>query len=171
MSLSWILEEEKLLKIQQNHPREHMDSINCHFLYINSESSIDNIATESVALEWNADKTMKIIPKERVLRLIQERRKRPSSTQYIYNDACLYLVDLEPEHIQNYSDKSFLTNLRAVDDICVGPSIFVFHSINAVYFIFQEIKSILKKGNGKSNTKKMVSISVNNKTRKNLNAA
>lgn len=168
MSLSWILEEEKLLKIQHNHPREHMDSINCHFIYVNSESSIDTIATESVALEWNADKTMKIIPKERVLRLIQEKRKR-SMSQYIYNDACLYLVDLEPEHIQNYSDKSFLTNLRAVDDICVGPSIFVFHSINAVYFVFQEIKSILKKGTGKSNTKKMVSISVNNKTRKNLN--
>jgi hypothetical protein len=165
MSLSWILEEEKLLKIQQNHPREHMDSITCHFIYVNSESSIDNIASESVALDWNADKTMKIIPKERVLRLIQERRKR-SPSQYIYNDACLYLVDLEPEHIQNYSDKSFLTNLRAVDDICVGPSIFVFHSINAVYFIFKEIKSILKKGNGKSSTKKMVSITINNKTRK-----
>lgn len=164
MSLSWILEEEKLLKIQHNHPREHMDSITCHFLYVNSESSIDTIASESIALEWNTDKTMKIISKERVLRIIQERR----NTRYIYNDACLYLVDLEPEHIQNYSDKSFLVNLRAVDDICVGPSIFVFHSINAVYFIFKEIKSILKKGNGNSNTKKRVSISVNNKTRKNL---
>ena len=166
--MSWILEEEKLLMIQHNHPREHMDSITCYCLFVNTDYSIDNITTDSVILDWNADKGMKYISKERVLGIIQDKRKR---SRYIYKDSCLYLVDLEPEHIQTYSKStvdvgsdSFFVKLPIVDDIYVPPSIFVFHSINAVYFVFQEIQSILKKG-----TKRRVIISDNNKTRKNLN--
>ncbi len=173
--MSWILEEDKLLKIQQNHPREPMESIKCYFLYLNSESSIENVSTDTITLEWNSENTCKYISKERVLRLIQEKRKRLSSTtQYVFKEACLFLVDLEPEHVQTYAKSdisdanSFLVKLPIVDDIFVQPSIFVFHGMNSVYFIFQEIRSILRKG-GSATRKRVLIGEDNNKTRKNLN--
>jgi hypothetical protein len=173
--MSWILEEDKLLKIQQNHPREPMESIKCYFLYLNSESSIENVSTDTIPLDWNDEKSCKYISKERVLQLIQEKRKRLSSTtQYVFKDACLFLVDLEPEHVQTYANSdlngvhSFLVKLPIVDDIFVQPSIFVFHGMNSIYFIFQEIRSILRKG-GSATRKRVLIGDDNNKTRKNLN--
>lgn len=173
--MSWILEEEKLLKTERNHPREHMDTISVYSLYLNSDSSIEKIVTDTVTLDWNSEKACKYIPKERVLQLIQEKKKQP--VHYIYKEAFMYLVDLEPEHIQSYvgtstasTDDSFLVKIPVVDDITIQPSIFIFHSMNAMYFIFQEIRSILRKGG--SSTRKRVLISDdsnNNKTRKNLN--
>jgi hypothetical protein len=172
--MSWILEEDKLLKIQHNHPREHMDSISCYFIYVNSESSIDTIITDTITLDWNVEKSCKYIPKEQVLRLIQERKKRVSKTQYIYKDACMFIVDLEPDHVQAYAksetdySNSFLLKIPIIDDIVVPPSIFVFHGMNSVYFIFQEIRSILRKG-GSATRKRVLISDDNNKTRKNLN--
>jgi hypothetical protein len=173
--MSWILEEEKLLKTQQNHPREHMDTISVYSLYLNTDSSIEKIATDTITLDWNIDNACKYIPKERVIQLVQEKKKQHSSVHYIYRDAFMFLVDLDTEHIQSYAksedkDSSFLTKLPVVDDIMVPPSIFIFHSMNAVYFVFQEIRSILRKGG--SSTRKRVIINDddnNNKTRKNLN--
>ena len=172
--MSWILEEDKLLQIQQNHPREPMDSILCYFVYVDSDSSIVTIATDNLLLYWNVEKSCKCIPKEQVLQLIQERRKRASNTQYIYKDACMFLVDLEPDNVQSYAQNKtndtnlFVTNIPVIGDIMVPPSIFVFHGINSICFVFQEIRSILRKGG--SLTRKRVLISNdNNKTRKNLN--
>ena len=175
--MSWILEEDKLLKIQQNHPREHMDSIKCYFLYLNCESSIENVSTDTIILDWNAEKSCKYISKERVLQLIQEKRKRGGvMTQYVFKEACLFLVNLEPDHVQTYANSdgdgdvnSFLVKLPIVDDIFVQPSIFVFHGTNSIYFIFQEIRSILRKG-GSLTRKRVLIGDDNNKTRKNLNA-
>lgn len=172
--MSWILEEEKLLKTERNHPREHMDTISVYSLYLNGDSSIEKIVTDTVTLDWNSEKACKYIPKERVLQLIQEKKKQP--VHYIYKEAFMYFVDLEPEHIQSYvgasvsTDASFLVKIPVIDDITIQPSIFIFHSMNAMYFIFQEIRSILRKGG--SSTRKRVLISDdsnNNKTRKNLN--
>jgi hypothetical protein len=174
--MSWILEEDRLLKIQHNHPREPMESIKCYFLYLNSESSIDNVSTDTIPLDWNDEKACKYISKERVLQLIQEKRKRVgATTQYVFKDACMFLIDLEPEHVQTYANSdgdgdvnSFLVKLPIVDDIFVQPSIFVFHGTNSLYFIFQEIRSILRRG-GSATRKHVLIGDDNNKTRKNLN--
>ena len=76
-------------------------------------------------------------------------------------DVLLYHVDLEPQHIQTYSQtndipassKSFFKVLPIVDEIHIPPSIFIFHSLSSVFFMYKEvdtgshnhtIKSILK---------------------------
>lgn len=172
--MSWILEEEKLLKTEQNHPREHMDTISVYSLYLNCDSSIEKVVTDMVTLDWNTEKTCKCISKERVLQLIQEKKKQqPSYIHYIYKESFMYLVNLEPEHIQSFvqngTEDSFLVKLPIVNDILVPPSIFIFHSMNAVYFIFQEIRSILRKGGSITRKRVLITDDNNNKTRKNLN--
>jgi hypothetical protein len=174
--MSWILEEEKLLRTEQNHPREHMDTISVYSLYLNGDSSIEKVVTDTVTLDWNTEKACKYIPKERVLQLIQEKKKQQQQHHhYIYKDAFMYLVNLEPEHIQSYvatsSDNSFIEKIPVVGDILVPPSIFIFHSMNAVYFIFQEIRSILRKGGSITRKRVIIGDDSNNKTRKNLNTS
>ena len=82
----------------------------------------------------------------------------------------MFHIDLEPEHIQGFvNDNSnysrFFRVLPSSEDIVIPASIFIFHSVNALYFLFQEIpltrvlapKPILKKMDCKKNivTKKV----------------
>jgi len=174
--MSWIEREEKILQIQQNYLREPMDTIRCYFLYINLNSYIEKITSEQIAISYqngepsNGQNTSKIgiIPKEQVLHIIQQKRlcnnnstnNNTNNTKYVFKDSWMYLVDLEPENLQNYSksenfqeiSKQFFQVLPPIEDIRIPPSIFIFHDINAVYFLFQEVppketvqpKSILK---------------------------
>jgi hypothetical protein len=171
--MSWIEQEEKLLKIQHNHPPESMTSMNCFFVYINKNQYIDNIVNECEPVVNGT------ISKEQVLRIVEQRRHHKPNVRYTFKDACLFLVDLTPDQIPAFSQASpnarFLVKLPLLDDIHIEPSIFVFHDLNALYFLFQEedagvripLKSIMNSGNRKQKSTKRVSYS-NNKTRKNI---
>jgi len=102
--------------------------------------------------------------------------KRNSHGKYKLSDILLYCVTLEPEQLQSFamtdidieSETMNLTGLNTdtdihrflkeiplfSDKIIIPPSIFIFHEINSVYFIFREaeigLKSILK-NNGNKN--------------------
>lgn len=169
--MKWIEEEENLLKIQRNHPKESMTYIRCIFVYINKNEYIEQVVAEKELVANDC------IPKERVLRLVEERRHNKPNARYVFRDACIFSVDLTPEQIPMFSQDEvggrFLTKLGLLEDISVPPSIFLFHDLNAVYFFFYEEdtgvlvppKSILNKGGRRCNTTKRVSYS-NNKTRK-----
>jgi hypothetical protein len=197
---SWIDTQEKILQIQQNYIREQMDTICCYFLYINMNSYIEKITSEQIKISYqNGEQTSKIgiIPKEQVLQIIQQKRLYNDKTKYVFKDSWMYLVDLEPENIQDYSksenfydiSKQFFQVLPPIDDIHLPPSIFIFHDINSIYFLFQEVppkeivkpKSILKilntneniNINDQPNKKKKVTLKLYNnknykKTRRNI---
>ena len=65
--MSFILEEDNLLEIQNDCEREKLDNIQCNFIYINPNSYIDKISIEIIDLEHNKDKDMMYIPKSEVL--------------------------------------------------------------------------------------------------------
>ncbi len=163
------------MNIHQNHPPEPMRTITCHFIYVNKNNYIDSIVCDREPVTDNR------IPKEQVLRIVEQRRHCNSNTRYTFKDVCLFLVDLKPEQISTFSQDDpnpmFLVKLQLLEDIPIEPSIFLFHDLNALYFVFQEedvgvktpLKSILNTGRGdrKQNTTKRVSYS-NNKTRKKI---
>jgi hypothetical protein len=79
--------------------------------------------------------------------------------KYRLSELLLYNVVIEPENLQNYSktiqqmtDEIYLKKLSTIDDIRISSSIIIFHTINTLYFIFQEI-DMLKEGMKK--TKKL----------------
>jgi hypothetical protein len=57
---------------------------------------------------------------------------------------------MEPEHIQNYAksennselSERFLRTHSIFNDLVLPDSIFIFHSVNVVYFIFKERKGV-----------------------------
>jgi len=150
-----------MLNISQTPVREPMTSILCHFIYINQYQYIDNIVTEE--LSWDTDGP-RVIPSAKVLQMIQTKRYNTPNTKYIFKESCLFHVDLEPEHVQEFAAREddavdfrrFFRVLPPVEDIVLSDAIFLFHSVSAIYFFFQEVplkrgsnpKSILKGGEG-----------------------
>jgi len=175
LDISWINEHERLSSVGEKYLREPMDSIHLYFIYINRNLYIEKIVTEKQLLQLSEDKKYSYLPKETLLQIIQTKKIKTQFSKYKLLDIITYLVDLDPEHIQSYSKNEyseddstpFFKTVPFTNDIKVFPSIFIFHEINSIYFIFQEVellqtrhtlKSILKtplSGISKSNTKKV----------------
>lgn len=156
LDISWINEQQRIQNIQNNYCRENVEEINVYSLYINKDSYIDKITCKKQPVINNC------ISRDSVLGIIQTNKTSPSK-KYKLSDVLVYHVDLEPQHIQSFSktidiltsSKSFFKVLPIVDEISIPPSIFIFHSLNSVFFMYKEadnvtnthshtIKSILK---------------------------
>jgi len=145
LDISWIEEQEKIQNIDKNYFREPMDAIDIHIIYINANLYIESITKEKHVLTKREKTT--VLEKERVLQIIQSKKKTTPFSKYKFMDALLYNVELEPEQIQNYantqentisSTSSFLKPVKILEDVTISHSIFVFHGINALYFFFKE---------------------------------
>jgi hypothetical protein len=142
LDISWIEEQEKIQKIDKNYFREPMETIDVHIIYININSYIENIKREKHTLNTKDKNT--VLEKERILQIIQSKKRTTPFSKYKFMDALLYNVDLEPEQIQNYANTEdieqtpFFKPVRIMEDIIITPSIFVFHGINALYLFFKE---------------------------------
>lgn len=179
LDISWIIEQEKIDKINQNYFREPIDNINATFIYINNNSYIEKVTSEKLPLLFNPDKNTSVLKKEIILKIIQDKK---FITKYKLMDVLTYNIDVEPEHIQNIANSEnllelsskFFKSIALVDDICINPSIFIFHNINSIFFLFKETidtnfspKSILKTGCSPHKITKKVKISVQPSTNKN----
>lgn len=179
--MSWIEEQEKLLQVNKLYYREPMESIQIHYIYININNYIEKITSEKIPIENNK------IDKDKVLHISQE---KCFNKKYFVKDIFSYIVDLEPENVQKYSksenfeelSRGFLKVLQLNSDIVFVNSIFVFHSVNSLYFLLYEVpveviekpKSILKteKKEKRELSKKRVTIKlkdeIHRKTRKHI---
>jgi len=185
VDFSWIHEQEKLQNIQDNFHREPMEFIYLKYIYINQNNYINKVLSERFyfdAENQSEGGSLQSISQEHLLHIIQSNKIVTPTTIYKFKDVILYNVDLEPEHIQSYSkndnfvefSSSFFKVLSILNKITIPNSIFIFHKINCLYFIFQEVeinklkkpvlKSILKSENdirepgisiSKKNTKKV----------------
>jgi len=155
LDISWTEKHERLIHIHQHYQKEHMDSIKICYIYVNLQSEIEQVICEHETLSQLQNKS--IISKERVLQLMQN-KKNLNNIKYNIDSILLYNVSIEPENIQKYVNSDivepFLKVYPIVDEILIHPSIFIFHEINCIYFIFKQIdvkpmpKSILKTGGG-----------------------
>lgn len=161
---SWIQEQERILHIQHNNNRESVSKIGCYYIYINMNQYIDHIVKDSFVLDSSG-----CIPFTGFLSKVKSKCSSTVNTKYVYKESLLYFVDLEPEHVQEFSQlnvdnshfleysKRFLKVLSPLEDIHIDKSIFIFHPLNTLYILLQEIphkhkrelKPILK---SKSNT-------------------
>ena len=151
MNLDWIKESERMCSIETNLLREKLSSISMMFIYINQNKVIEFIENEILLLPDSSN----IIPKEKLLKLIKSKQKNTSISKYIFKELLVYHVPLEAEQISSFvhssEDTFFMNIVSIIEDIILPPSIFVFHSINGLYFFYYEsidphskIKSILK---------------------------
>lgn len=176
----WIQEHEKENNIDKNILREPQPIIPIYFVYINKNNYIEQILMEKRDL-FTTENNTHILSKERVLHIIQSNRHFHHK-KYRFIDLFSYNIDLEPENIQSFIQgnnsnpisKEFLKVLPFFNDIIITDSIFIFHSMNGIYFMFKEnekqvfkkkLKPILKKAD---KTKKCLegSLTTHNITKK-----
>lgn len=174
---SWIRDQERLQNIQKNYCREPMSNIDLFSIYINQNLYIDRIICEKQVLESHTNNVDSILKKELLLKLIQSKKLFTPNSKYKLMDILTYHVDLEPEHIQSYSkteniaEKSsgFFKVLPILDDLVITPSIFIFHGVNAIYFLFQEVKTEKLRNTIKSILKPNINTNNNNTDNSNDN--
>jgi hypothetical protein len=188
--MSWINEEEELLEIQEHCDRIEIESIKSYFIYINQNGYIQSITTDNIELDYNREKNTSFINKNKILKIIQQQKINFKNSKYIYKDACLFLVNLEPEDIKEFSiyldlkdyNNRFFKKIPLLEDVIVEPSIFLFHKLASIYFFFEEIEKdtvtpkpilkIQKNVINKTPSSKKVTIKINKRnktTRKNIN--
>ncbi len=161
----WLQEQWKLLSIKNNYKREPLEYINLHFCYVDAENSIVNLKTE----KHTFSETQIILEKE--LFAIIEEKKHDANINYVFTELSLFLVDLEPENIQTIepSKSSFFKTMPFISDIEIPPSIFIFHPLNSLFFLFKRRKSNLKQSGTKSSKKVSFSLLPSKKhTRRNI---
>ena len=184
---SWILEQDRLHNPQNNFSREPMERIQVKYIYINQNKYIDKVLCETLELSSG-----NVIPNEQLIHMTESKKIKTPTSRYKLKEILLFNIDLEPEHIQAYAknddfitfSKPFMKVLSILDKIIINDSVFIFHDINTLYFIFEEveiefvgegnkpvtIKSILKKDNTVSSHTKKVRITLGNNTNtKNIN--
>ena len=148
--MSWVLDEEKLLNIKECYAREMFPSISAHYIYINDNDYIDNIKCEEVYFNWDISKNIGIIPNNVLLKLIEEKKTSGNNT-YKFEEGSLFNITLEPDDIHSYSeancpkndDTRFLKPFIVLDDLYLKPTIFIFHELNSLYFIFRQAEKKL----------------------------
>jgi hypothetical protein len=162
LDISWIQSHERFINVHGNYKREPSEYVSIYYVYINLLSEIEKIICEKEMLNLPSEYDYQFISKERVLQLVQQ-KKMVGSTKYNLENIMVYNVSLESENIQKYVNNDnlfeisqpFIKNLSVIDEIRISPSIFIFHSLNSVFFFFKQhasqkpspIKSILKIGN------------------------
>jgi hypothetical protein len=193
---SWVHDFSRLQHIYNNQQRELMDTVTASFIYINKNNYIDRIVSEIINLDIDPEQKFSFISKENLLKIIQERKVLTQFSKYKLSDILSFVVDLEPEFIQDFfrdesffdeKAKTFLKVLPVFNDIRINKTIFIFRNVNHLYFIFNEseinhqnrstLKSILKPSDRlpsdkNSNTKKVrieIDIRKNRSTKKNRN--
>jgi hypothetical protein len=176
LDVSWIAEQQRIQNIETNYCREPVTDIQIYSLYINKNSYIDKITRKKHDIVDN------VLTRDVVLGIIQN-NKRMDSKKYKLMDVLVYHVDMEPQHIQTYSQtndipassKSFFKVLPIVDEIHIPHSIFIFHSLSSVFFMYKEvdtgshnhtIKSILKPSSSSSSSSSVNAESKSSHTRK-----
>lgn len=162
LDTSWIEEEEKIQNIQYTCEREQCKGIHIYCIYVNKENIVNKIDHEKYPLEPQSK--CSLLPKENVLRIIQSKKIYTPTSKYKFEDIILYNVDLDAENIQSYENaeptiynsNEFFKVLPFVGDIVVPNTVFIFHELNTLFFIFKEyefqtppqhrntLKSILK---------------------------
>jgi len=190
--LSWIQEQERLENINQNHFREPMDKIECVSIFIDANNSIEKVLKEKLLLKslieepsieepseeskienpvTNGVKNVlnRVLTKHAITTFLEPKLE----SKYALDDILLYNVTVEPNQIQMFSNSSDDSSIKSSPyfnscnkgDIIIPPSIFIFHNVNAIYFILRErtlelfvpksiIKSATATAKGK-NTKKV----------------
>ena len=74
--MSWIDEEEELLQIQDDCDTEHMEEIECVFIFVNVNSYIEKISNEYVELSYDEENDRSFYFKKQILKIIQKQKTK-----------------------------------------------------------------------------------------------
>jgi len=166
LDISWIEETERIQNLSEIPTKEYSSYINTCCVYLNMNQCIDNIVYDKIVFDDVSGGSH--IPKEQLLDICEKYKKKTATSKFLMKYCLLFHIDFEPEQILSFSQcetnklkditSKCLHYYHTIDTIAIPSSLFIFHSINTLYFIFQEeeshetkssLKSILKSDKSK----------------------
>lgn len=142
VDLSWIND---IHKTPTYFSKEPLITVDVFFIYVNKSNHIEKIIGENHPLINN------VLGKETLISLIQKRRNPQPNIRYKLLDTLLFFIDIDPNNIQDFvnSDDSFngsswFKSLHIIDDITIDPAISLFHDINSIFVVLQEMTPVIK---------------------------
>ena len=157
MDISWLLEQERLENLQKNCEREYFSTIELISIYINTEMEIETIEKETMDINPET----RILSKELLTEWSIQKQKYTPNSIFEMREMLWFHVDIEADQLQkiNETTTSFLKPYLSLEEIKITPSIFIFHSLTTLIFIYYEtIKpfEIQKKKSKKKGTLRIV---------------
>ncbi len=172
LNLSWTEEFLRTTEGGITYSAELMDTIFVHILYVNGDQEVFHQMEETCPLTINNEKNVSTLQEQQLLELILKYRNHEKK-RYKCSSLLQYNIDADPQIIidnihsptYNFQDEHYFSSFNVPCNMHFSPSLFIFHSVNCVYLLFQEMTlvnaqpiSILKKSSLKK-TKKKVRIS------------
>lgn len=182
LDMSWIEKQERIL--ESDYVKEPVTSISCHVIYINQNDYIEAVEKTTVNLAANLAPGSRLT-QEQLLYYIEKYKKRTPFSKYVLADILVFHVDLEPEHIQDfssytdeeiqaYSSKLF-KKASPYLPIQLPDSLPPFHDLHSIYFVYKEtplykktyaLETAMKQDDGPKKKTKGVQWSMHKKTKR-----
>jgi hypothetical protein len=160
----WIEEQTKILNIKSNHQREPLPYIHLHLCYVDCNNSIVDLKTIKHLF---VDEETPVLSEAEIIKII-ESHKRVSNMSFMFSELAVFHVDLEPEHINSFDPENttFLKTFPVISDVHLSESIFIFHPLNCLFFLFKQKSSLRQQTNGAGKSMKRVAFSSKKQTRR-----
>lgn len=134
INADWIDNETRLYNENEMLQQEFMKTIQIVNIYINSSSEIVKVSKISHTFKDGNN----VISSNDIFRYYIENRS-VESIKYQLFKLLIYNVDLGEKHyatIKSVSNINFLNCVSHVKDVVINPSLFIFHELNSIYFIY-----------------------------------
>jgi hypothetical protein len=143
LDTSWTNEVKKEIDIHKNYNKEPCEQINTIFIFVDIENNIHKINSSKEQISTVADKQM--ITKERLIQIIESKKRENPKIKYMLTNVLLYCNQIDTDDMCTYAktdniEEEGLQVLSIFNDAIIPESIFIFHSINAIYFIFKQVR-------------------------------
>jgi hypothetical protein len=149
LDLDWLDVQNRISNVDKRFSKENMTFIKIHYIYIDLSSNLEEIKTEKIELSLiDNEDDFRTIPQDELIKMIYTKKLNPNKKKYRFLEMLLYNVEVEPDNIQSYSQdlsldtpQKYLKPLTILNGIKISPTLFVFHQINCIYFLYQEVSS------------------------------
>ena len=143
--MSWIDQEEQLLKLENVLSKEPMKEVQCVFIFINQDKMIEKITQDYATLNSTSETTTTLVASD-LLQLIREQKEAIQNSRYIYKDLLLFHVHHSSDELNEFlyntniylGEQPFFHKLSLMEDVDFDSSLFIFHQMSSLYFIFEE---------------------------------
>lgn len=140
MDTDWITGEQRLSNINHLCFPEKLPFITLEFIYVNLASEVVKTTKKKITL------TSTVLSKELLISIIHSHK----TVSYILKDTLLFHIPIEPEVLPAFLEETFNSSVfmkpyPIIEDIHLCPSIFIFHPVNTLFFIYHEQEKIAAK--------------------------
>jgi len=141
MDTEWIQHEQRLSIIEKKCFPEQLPYITLEFIYINKNSEVVEISSEKLQTNKFVGSCLS---KELLISIIHNHKKNTTTPHnYVLKDTLMFHIPIQPEILPSFLEETFncstfTKTYPIIDDIILPPSIFIFHPVNTLFFVYYE---------------------------------